>query len=56
METKYCPIHKHPITRDNVQFCSECGTALVTVDKCKHCEHEVYPSDKFCEFCGRPLK
>jgi len=42
------------ITRDGAQFCVKCGGKLSEIEVCDYCQHEFYPQDKFCEFCGRP--
>jgi len=52
---KMCPVHK-VVSERKISYCSECGKPLVELEKCDHCGAVVYPNDKFCEQCGRPLK
>jgi class 3 adenylate cyclase len=40
-------------TRDDVEFCTECGARLSAV--CPSCSTAVQSDDKFCGNCGKPL-
>ena len=53
-KTEGCPLKDLMVSRP-IFFCSKCGKELVEPTKCEHCEHIVYPQDKFCEQCGRPV-
>jgi len=55
-KNKNCSNYDVAITRDVSKFCSKCGDKLSEVEVCGYCEHEIYPTDNFCEQCGRPVK
>jgi predicted amidophosphoribosyltransferase len=49
-----CNNYKVAITRDSTKFCAKCGDKISDLETCGYCDHEFFPLDKFCEFCGRP--
>ncbi len=53
---KGCPLKDTLIIRTGAKYCSICGSELTENKACQYCEHEIFPTDKFCEFCGRPIK
>lgn len=52
-ETKTCIQHKNKMYLFT-EYCRSCGTLTIPIN-CTQCTHEIYKSDKFCGFCGRPI-
>jgi predicted amidophosphoribosyltransferase len=49
--TQYCPKCVEGYDNEG-EYCSECGTKLLSIPKCKKCEYEFELFDRFCRRCG----
>jgi len=52
-DVKGCPRYRTLFTGEHSIYCAACGKELKENQECPYCKHEIYPSFKFCEFCGR---
>lgn len=52
MALRICPTCERITIVDGARFCSFDGKALVPKPACRACGLPIYPSDRFCAFCG----
>jgi predicted amidophosphoribosyltransferase len=53
--TEKCTLYLQVKAREAI-YCHQCGSELKEAEQCSGCGRDLNPIDKFCEFCGRPVK